>query len=147
MGGGGLLFRFACSVMLWGGRGTANKYHWRVWGALAVFRPHWVRPPLTVCVLSPSTVLRLQVALQGAGPESHALPRPKLLGSGSRILHKGADSVGPAFVVPSRVRAPQATRNSTSALSSGAVRLIPSPSQPQFPGAPGPVSLVSFLGS
>ena len=43
-GGGGLLFRFACSVVLWGGRGATDKCHWPVWGALAVFRPHWVWP-------------------------------------------------------------------------------------------------------
>ena len=36
-------------------------------------------PPLTACVLSPSTLLRLQAGLQGAGPELHALPRPKPL--------------------------------------------------------------------
>ena len=36
-------------------------------------------PSLTACVLSPSTLLRVQVALQGAGPELHALPRSKLL--------------------------------------------------------------------
>ena len=35
--------------------------------------------PLTACVLSPSTLLRLQAALQGAGPELRALPRPKPL--------------------------------------------------------------------
>ena len=33
----------------------------------------------TACVLSPSTLLRLQVALQGAGPELRALPRPEPL--------------------------------------------------------------------
>ena len=38
------MFRFACSVLLWGGRGTADRYHWPVWGALTVFRPHWVCP-------------------------------------------------------------------------------------------------------
>ena len=43
-GGGGLLFRFTCSVVWWGGRGTAVKYHWHVWGTLAVFWPHWVCP-------------------------------------------------------------------------------------------------------
>ena len=31
-------------------------------------------PPLDACVLSPSTLLRLQVALQGVGPELHAVP-------------------------------------------------------------------------
>ena len=35
--------------------------------------------PLTAGVLSASTLLRLQVALQGAGPDLRALPRPKLL--------------------------------------------------------------------
>ena len=38
------MFRFACSVVLWAGRGTADKYHLPVWGALAVFWPHWVCP-------------------------------------------------------------------------------------------------------
>ena len=37
--------------------------------------------PLTARVLSPSTVLRLQATLQGAGRELHALPRPKPLRS------------------------------------------------------------------
>ena len=37
VGGGGLLFRFACSVVLWEGRGAADKCHWPVWGALVVF--------------------------------------------------------------------------------------------------------------
>ena len=36
-------------------------------------------PLLTARVLSPSTLLRLQVALQGAGPELCVLPRPKPL--------------------------------------------------------------------
>ena len=36
-------------------------------------------PRLTACLLSPSTLLRLQAALQGAGPGLHALPRPKPL--------------------------------------------------------------------
>ena len=36
-------------------------------------------PLLMAHVLSPSTLLRLQAALQGAGPELQALPRPKPL--------------------------------------------------------------------
>ena len=36
-------------------------------------------PLLTVRVLCPSTLLRLQAALQGAGPELRTLPRPKPL--------------------------------------------------------------------
>ena len=39
-----LLFRLTCSVVLWGGRNTANKHHWRVWGVLSVYGPHWVCP-------------------------------------------------------------------------------------------------------
>ena len=41
-GKGDHLFRLTCSVVLWGGRNTANKYHWPVWGVLAVSHPHWV---------------------------------------------------------------------------------------------------------
>ena len=45
--------------------------------------------------------------------------------SGFRVLHKSTDSVGPAFcAVP--VRAAQASRSLTGALSPGAVRLLPS---------------------
>ena len=36
-------------------------------------------PRSRVCVLSPSTLLRLQAALQGAGPALRGLPRPKPL--------------------------------------------------------------------
>ena len=74
-GGGGLLFSFSSSVLLQGGRGTADKCHWRVCGALAVFRPHWVCPgSCMACVLSPSTLLRLPAALYGVGPELLAVP-------------------------------------------------------------------------
>ena len=62
-------------------------------------------PSLTACVLSQPTLLRLQVALQGAGPELHVLPRSKPLGfrlfSGtpcSQVLHKGTESVGSSFL-------------------------------------------------
>ena len=54
-------------------------------------------------------------------------------GSGSRVLHKGANSVGPAFCA-FPVRAAQAARSLMSALSSGAARLLPCPSQTQFLG-------------
>ena len=77
-GGGDHLFRLTCSVMLWGGRNTANKYHWHVWGMFAVSWPHWVCPH-SQSVLSQSTLLRLQVALQGASPGLCALPRSKPL--------------------------------------------------------------------
>ena len=59
--------------MLQVGRGAADRYPWRVWGALTVFRPHWVCPAHR-CVLSPSTLLRLPAALYGAGPALRAVP-------------------------------------------------------------------------
>ena len=43
-----------------------------VWATLGL-------PPLTACVLSPSTLLRHQVSLQGVGPDLCALSRPKPL--------------------------------------------------------------------
>jgi len=59
-GKGGHLFRLTCSVLLWGGRNTANKYYWHVWGVLTVYGPHWVCPSsCSVCFPG------LQVALQG----------------------------------------------------------------------------------
>ena len=58
-------------------------------------------PQLTVCVTSQSTLLRLQVALQGNCPKwalgfMH-FPGLSCSGSGSWVLHKGADSVERAF--------------------------------------------------
>ena len=40
----GQLLRLTCSIVLWGGRKIANKYHWPVWGVLTVSGPHWVCP-------------------------------------------------------------------------------------------------------
>ena len=145
-GGGGLLFRFACSAMLWGGRGTADKHHWRVWGVLAVFRPHWACPcSQHVCVphlhCSGSRLLYRERAL-----ELRALPRPKRSHSGSWVLHKGPDSVGPVFCA-FPVGAAQATRSLTSALSPGAVGLISSTVPASVSGCTNPVHLVSLLGS
>ena len=64
-GEGSHLLRFTCSVVLWGGRNTGNKYHWHVWGVPSVYGPHWVCPSSQWCVLSRSTLLRLQHSLQG----------------------------------------------------------------------------------
>ena len=65
-----------------------------VWGTLGLLR-------LMACVLSQSTLLRLPIALQGnclkwALGCVH-LPGLSCSGSGSWVLHKGADSVGQAF--------------------------------------------------
>ena len=58
-------------------------------------------PPITACVLSQSTLLRLQVALQGNCPKRALgfmhFPGLSRSGSGSQVLHKGTDSVGPVF--------------------------------------------------
>ena len=105
-GEGDHLFRFTCLVVLWGGRNTANKYHWHVRGVLAVSQQHWVCPrSWHVCFpsLHCSDSRLLCRELSDAVPGLHALPRSiSHSGSGSRVLHKGADLVGPAFVpVPS----------------------------------------------
>ena len=112
--------------------------------------------PLTACVLSWSTLLRLQVALQG-NCLKRALgcmhfPGLSFSGSGSRVLHKDTDSVEPVLC-PSQVRASQTTRCSESTPSpGGAVRLITSPVPAvHFPGcsvgAPSQLCHVSPLGS
>ena len=66
-----------------------------VWATLGL-------PPLTECVLSWSSLLRLQVALQRnclkRAMGSVHFPGLSCSCSGSRVLHKGADSVGPSFV-------------------------------------------------
>ena len=97
-GKGGHLFRLTCSVVSWGGRNTANKYHWHVWGVLAVYGSHWVCPSSWRHVPSRATLLRLQVALQGYCPKEalHFMHFPGLScsDSGSWVLHRGTDSVG-----------------------------------------------------
>ena len=104
------LFRLACSVVLWGGRNTANKHHWHV---LTVIQPHWVCPcscHVGFSSLHCSDSRLLCWALSDGSPGLHALPMSKLfrfrfsdtpqrhrLGWGC-ILH------------PSQVRAAQMTR-------------------------------------
>ena len=86
--------------MVWGGRDPENKYQWCVWSVFARYGPHWVFPPLKAPVLSWSTMLRLQVALKGNCTKWALscvhVPGLSCSGSGSWILHKGTDSVGPA---------------------------------------------------
>ena len=57
--------------------------------------------PLTASVLSRSSLLRFQVALQGNCLKQPLdcvhFPGLSHSGSGSRVFHKGTDSVGPAF--------------------------------------------------
>ena len=76
-------------------------------------------PPLMACVLSQSTLLRLQGALQGAGPGLHALPRSKPL----RFRFSGTPQrcrfCWACVLCPSPVRAAQVTRCLASALYPG----------------------------
>ena len=83
------------------GREEHHKHHWCLWGLLAVSGPHWV-VPLMVCVFSWSTLLGLQVALQG-NCLKWALGCVHFLGlsrsdSGSRVLHKAQTWLGLHFV-------------------------------------------------
>ena len=83
-------------------------------------------PPFTACVLSQSTLLRLQVGLQGnclkwawvacTSQNQDRFPDLYHSGSGSQVLHKGTDSAGPAFcALPSseQLRRPGAWRAHT----------------------------------
>ena len=75
-------FRLTCSVVLWGGRNTANKYHWHVWGVLTMIQPHWVCPcSQHMCLpsLNCSESRLLCWELSDPGPGLCALPRSKLL--------------------------------------------------------------------
>ena len=81
-GGNGNFFRLTCSVMLWGGRNTVNKYHWHVWEVLTLFQLHWICPssrPVCFHSLHFSGSRLLFQELSEAGPGSPALPRSKLL--------------------------------------------------------------------
>ena len=82
------MFRFACSVVLQGWSSAADRYCC-VWGALTVFWPHWVFPHSRVCALPVYTV-------QAPGCSIWSGPCVAC-GSSFRVLHKSADSVGPAF--------------------------------------------------
>ena len=98
----------------------------RVWATLGLL-------PLTACVLSWSTPLRLQVALQGiskAGLGLCALPRFKLLRFRFSSTPQNTDSVGPAFCALPRseqLRRPDAWRVQSPQVSSASYHL-PNPS-------------------
>ena len=106
-GKGGQLFGLTCSVVLWGGRNTANKYHWHLWGVLAVYGPHWVCP------------------CSGHVCFSH------LHCSGSRLLCRGTVQSRPWVSCTSQVRAAQVQvlRYSTVAQTQLDVHFVPSSEQ------------------
>ena len=97
------LFRLACSVKFWGGRNTANKYHWCLF---TVIQPHWVCPrSRRVCFASLHCSDSRLYCRELSG--LHALPRsklPRFRFSGTPQRHR----LGWACVLcPSQVRAAQ----------------------------------------
>ena len=89
--------------MLWEGRNTANKYHWRVWGVFAVYGPRWGCPS-SQRVCYPGLYCWGSVLLCRGTPKwalgfVHFLGYGNLScsGSGSRVLHKGIDFFGHVF--------------------------------------------------
>lgn len=139
-GKGGHLFRLICSGVLWGGRNTANKYHWRVWGVLAVSGPHWVCPAHGVYAFpvytaqSPGCSAR---ELSEVDLGLRALPRSKplrfrFLGTSQRRRLCWA-----CVLCRSQVRAAQATMCLASAVSSGGGCIL----------SPTPSQLLGFLGA
>ena len=155
-GGGGHFFRLTCSVVMWGGRNTANKHHRRVWGVLAASQLHRVCPR-SPCVcfhgLHCSGSRLLCWKLSEAGSGLRALPRSKPLSfrfSGTPQRRR----LGWACVLcPSQVRAAQATRCLASAVApKSGVCLITSPvPAARFSGcktrSPSQVCCVCLLGS
>ena len=98
---GGHLFRLTCSVVLWGVRTPASKYHWRVWGCLQCMGRIGFAP--AHCSECAFWVYTAQAPGCSAGVLSklglafRALPVLSCSGSGSRVLHKGTDSAGHVF--------------------------------------------------
>ena len=82
-GEGSHLFRFTCSLVLWEGRDTTNKYCGHVWGVLTVYGPHWV------C------------------PSSRCVCFPGLRCSGSRVLCRGTVQSRPCISCTFQVSAAQ----------------------------------------
>ena len=147
-GEGGLFFRLTCSVMLWGGRNTANKYHWCVGVVLALSQPHWVCPHSRHMCFPGLHCLDFRLLCRERALGCKHFPGLSCSGSESRVLHKDADSVEPAFcAIPQsdQLRRPDAWRVHTPQ-----ERCILSPPQSQplgFWAHPSPVCHVSLLGS
>ena len=118
--------------MLQGGRNTANKYHWHVWGVLTVTGPHWVcSHSRRVCAFPVYTAQAPGCSareLSKAGPELCALPRSRVLGF--RFLGTPQRLCWACILCLSQVRGAQATRCLASALSQvrGASYHLPGPS-------------------
>ena len=91
---------FSCAV---GREGCCKQIKLAYMGSARMYGPHWVCHSSRRCVLSRSTLVSLQVALQGNSLKQALgcmhFPGLSHSGSGSRVLHKGTDSVEPGFVL------------------------------------------------
>ena len=100
--------------MLWGGRNTANKYHWHMWGLLCTVWTTLGLPQLRAgcdfhvyTAQAPDCSARV---LSKVGPAFGAFPRSRLLRSSSALPD------GFCVLFPSQVQAIQATGCLVSAL-------------------------------
>ena len=89
-GKGGHLFRLICSVLLWGGRNTANKYHCCVWGVLPVYGH-------TGFATAHNSMCFTGLDCSGARWALRFMPFPGLSHLGSQVLCQGTDSAGHVF--------------------------------------------------
>ena len=96
-GSGGHYFRLTCSVVLWGGRDTANKYTGVCLQCLSHTGPAHIH---SVCALPAHTAQALGCSTGDSlrpGLGCLHLPGLSRSGSGTRVVLRGADSVGPVF--------------------------------------------------
>ena len=87
--------------LCYGEGGTLQTNITGVFGEFSQCLGHTWFAPLMACVLSWSTLLRLQVALHGNCPKQALafvyFPGLSRSSSSSQILHKGIDLIGPTF--------------------------------------------------
>ena len=115
-------------------RGAADKCH-GLCGEHSQCSGHTGFAPCSAaCVLSPSTLLRLQAALRGRVLSCVPFPGLRRSGSGFRVFHKDADSVGPAFRAFPAEQLGQPGACGAHSLQVQRALSPPRP-QPQFPGA------------
>ena len=122
-GKGGHLFRLTCSAVLRGGRDTANKYHWRVWGHTGFAPAQGVYAFPVYTAQAPGCSAG---ELSKVGPGFCVLPRSKLLRfrfSGTPQRHRLSWA---CILCPSQVGAAQASRCLASTLSQVGCVLITS---------------------
>ena len=121
----GHLFRLTCSVVVWGGRNTANK---QCLGHTGFAPTHSVCAFLVYTAQGPGC---------SAGELSKASPFPQLRCScsGSWVLHRGTDSAGPAFCALPRSKQLRRPGDGKRSLPRCVLCLITSlVLAPQFPG-------------